>query len=380
MTKRYNPPPNWPPPPSPDWQPSAGWRPDPAWGPPPEGWQLWTDDDAKKNWFLRHKILTGLGALILLFVAIAGVSGGEKAPDTPTAQTTPAPSEEAEATESAEALTPSPARSPTPTPTPTPTPEPEPEVVGFGDGTHRVGEDIEPGTYRSDESSLCYWARLAGFSGELEDIVANGNSGPEIVTITEDDAGFETSNCGDWVPVETTFPETPETSFEDGTFVVGSHIEPGTYRADGAVSDLCYWARLSEFAGEGVDGIITNGNGPTVIEISADDAGFTSFGCGTWSRSKSGSAAESGSDAPPLVDAAGRPYPGREYTIADRMQFSADVLWIQQQLRIRGHEDVEADGSFGPRTRDALMEEQAANGLFPDGRAGPKTWEMLGGG
>ncbi len=211
-------PPNWPPPPSPDWQPSAGWRPDPAWGPPPEGWQLWTDDDAKKNWFLRHKILTGLGALLfLLFVAIAGVSGGEEVPETPTAQTTPAPSEEAEATESAEALTPSPARSPTPTPTPTP--EPEPEVVGFGDGTHRVGEDIERGTYRSDESSLCYWARLAGFSGELEDIIANGNSGPEIVTITEDDARFETSNCGDWVPVETTFPETPETSFEDGTFV-----------------------------------------------------------------------------------------------------------------------------------------------------------------
>ncbi len=43
------------------------------------------------------------------------------------------------------------------------------------------------------------------------------------------------------------------------------------------MSDLCYWARLSEFAGEGVDGIIINGNGPRIIEISADDAGFTSF-------------------------------------------------------------------------------------------------------
>lgn len=43
MTKRFNPPPNWPVPPV-GWTPSPGWAPDPAWGPPPEGWQFWVDD------------------------------------------------------------------------------------------------------------------------------------------------------------------------------------------------------------------------------------------------------------------------------------------------------------------------------------------------
>lgn len=43
MTKRFNPPPNWPVPPV-GWAPSPGWAPDPAWGPAPAGWQLWVDE------------------------------------------------------------------------------------------------------------------------------------------------------------------------------------------------------------------------------------------------------------------------------------------------------------------------------------------------
>jgi hypothetical protein len=115
----------------------------------------------------------------------------------------------------------------------------------------------------------------------LDYILANGNNGPEIVAIAADDAGFETSGCGTWVPVEDTIPAAPQSSFGAGTYQVGAHIEPGSYRADGAADDLCYWARLSGFSGE-LDDIIANGNSPTVIEISPSDAGFTSSGCGTW--------------------------------------------------------------------------------------------------
>lgn len=70
----------------------------------------------------------------------------------------------------------------------------------FGDGSHRVGIDIAPGTYRSTGagSGNCYWARLSNFTGQ-DDILANFLSpGPTTVTILASDAGFESRRCGTW--------------------------------------------------------------------------------------------------------------------------------------------------------------------------------------
>ena len=83
-------------------------------------------------------------------------------------------------------------------------PAPEPEESGAGtipgDGTFLVGEDIQPGTYRTDGEEGCYWARLSDASGELESIIANGNpQGPTTVTISTSDAAFETNGCSGWI-------------------------------------------------------------------------------------------------------------------------------------------------------------------------------------
>ena len=68
----------------------------------------------------------------------------------------------------------------------------------FGDGTWRVGFDIEPGTYRTSGTDSCYWARLSNFTGS-NDILANDNArGPAIVTILRGDAGFISRRCGTW--------------------------------------------------------------------------------------------------------------------------------------------------------------------------------------
>jgi hypothetical protein len=74
-----------------------------------------------------------------------------------------------------------------------------------GDGQFLVGYDIEPGTYRSDGTTdSCYWARLSGFSGDIDDIITNDFSmgGRRTVVVRASDVGFETSGCGSWSKIE----------------------------------------------------------------------------------------------------------------------------------------------------------------------------------
>lgn len=68
-----------------------------------------------------------------------------------------------------------------------------------GDGTFIVGEDIQPGTYETEGSEYCYWERLSGTSGTMDDVIANGvPTGPAIVTISPSDEAFSTEGCSGW--------------------------------------------------------------------------------------------------------------------------------------------------------------------------------------
>jgi len=76
-----------------------------------------------------------------------------------------------------------------------------------GDGTYVVGQDIRPGTYRTDgpQGGLitdCYWARLSSTSGNSQDIIANGDTkGQTAVTIASTDKAFTTRGCKPWKKV-----------------------------------------------------------------------------------------------------------------------------------------------------------------------------------
>jgi hypothetical protein len=154
----------------------------------------------------------------------------------------------------------------------------------FGPGIHRVGHgDVPPGTYRSRGGSTCYWERLKNFSGQLGGIAANDNAiGPAVVTIAPTDKGFNSHGCATWTSNLARITKS-KTRFADGTYIVRVDIAPGTYRARGG--EACYWERLRNFSGE-LGGIIANGNvtGLAIVTISAGDRGFSSHGCGTWSR------------------------------------------------------------------------------------------------
>ena len=69
----------------------------------------------------------------------------------------------------------------------------------FGDGDWVVGEQIEPGQYRSDGSgTACYWERAGGFSHDFNEIISNENAtGPTVVALSPGER-FTAARCGTW--------------------------------------------------------------------------------------------------------------------------------------------------------------------------------------
>jgi hypothetical protein len=157
-------------------------------------------------------------------------------------------------------------------------------TASFGGGTKRVGVDIKPGTYRTRSSvNSCYWERLRGFSGELNDIIANDfSSGYQVVTISATDKGFNSSRCGTWSS-NLSRVTASTTRFGQGTLIVNTDITPGTYRSSKGGS--CYWARLRNFSGVTSSGVIANHFGSAgLVTIRSSDKGFQSSRCGTWTK------------------------------------------------------------------------------------------------
>lgn len=71
----------------------------------------------------------------------------------------------------------------------------------------------------------------------------------------------------------------------DGTYQVGTDIQPGTYVSGAPDSGNCYWARLSGTSGSFSD-IIANNNssGQSVVTIAPTDKVFETSGCNDWTR------------------------------------------------------------------------------------------------
>ena len=105
-----------------------------------------------------------------------------------------------------------------------------PVVSSIAQGAYRIGIDIPAGLYRGDASNAsygsCYWARLSGFSGEFDDLIANDNTeGQFFVEIMDTDAAFSTSCTIEPVP-DSDLTSTPPavSSIAQGAYRIGIDI------------------------------------------------------------------------------------------------------------------------------------------------------------
>jgi hypothetical protein len=143
-----------------------------------------------------------------------------------------------------------------------------------------VGQSVQPGRYITSGFEFCYWARLAGLSGESGEVIVNDTpTGRAVVEILPSDVAFDSGDCGTWTGY---VPGGIVTTFGDGDWVVGQDIAPGRYSADGT-GGTCYWERASGFTHEFGE-LITNDlpSGRPIVEIQPSDVRFTSRDCGTW--------------------------------------------------------------------------------------------------
>lgn len=151
---------------------------------------------------------------------------------------------------------------------------------GFGNGTHIVGTAVKPGRFiTTTASTMCYWERVSGFGGTFDEIISNGNGDGShlVIDILGSDKGFKSSGCGTWVP----YSPKPVAKITDGIWVVNDEIMPGLWQA--SKPGKCYWERVSDFTGS-FSSIISNEYEGGLAQIEASDVGFSSSGCGTWTK------------------------------------------------------------------------------------------------
>lgn len=70
-------------------------------------------------------------------------------------------------------------------------------------------------------------------------------------------------------------------TFSDGSWLVGSEVRPGTYRA--TADGTCSWTRLGE-PQAGIEQVIASGigSGPRLVTVGKRDVSFRASGCGRW--------------------------------------------------------------------------------------------------
>jgi len=173
-------------------------------------------------------------------------------------------------------------------PAETPGPDTIPE------GTWTVGDDIQPGTYRTAAAvradAGCYWA-VYRTGSNTRDIVANdipdGGRPTVVLNVGQD---FYSHDCGTWVRENPTATAPAGTnvagsnSIPEGMWTVGKDVAPGTYRVAAAVDPgaNCYWAiyKSGTNARDVLAADIPAGGRPSVtLEVGHD---FASSNCGTW--------------------------------------------------------------------------------------------------
>lgn len=93
-----------------------------------------------------------------------------------------------------------------------------------------------------------------------------------------------TAQAATQAPQPATDAPTAQSIPGDGAFMVGSEVQPGTYRSSKAREPYCYWSTHQDDTTK-VSSVGSSYHGePTLMTIKPTDVEMESHGCATWTR------------------------------------------------------------------------------------------------
>lgn len=218
----------------------------------------------QRNWFMRHKFLTVLSAIVVIGI-ISAINGGNKTtvPQTPPGNTAPNDTAANDATPDDTA----------------PDDVTKTETTKYSDGKYLVGKDIESGLYKvtltDNIMKMGYVERAKDINMEVNSIIANiiltGNGYVEILPtdVAVKLQGVEIEP----IKIEDIKPDL-KAEVSDGIYLVGYDISPGTYKVEvtDTTTNMGYVQRSRSVA-MGMDDIIANEivQGPGYVKIEEGD-------------------------------------------------------------------------------------------------------------
>ena len=216
----------------------------------------------QRNWFMKHKILSFIGAIILLGIIGSALGGGDDnltATEPPTTNVTSTTGTE-----------------PSTEPSPEPKATDEPKKTTYSNGKYLVGKDIESGLYKvtvTDEIlKMGYVERANDINMEFDSIIANIIlTGDGYIEILSTDVAVKLQGVEiEPIKIEDLVPAIQK-EVSDGIYLIGYDLDAGTYKVEvtDTVTKMGYVQRSKSVA-MGMDDIIANeivqGSGYVKIE------------------------------------------------------------------------------------------------------------------
>lgn len=210
----------------------------------------------KKSWFARHKILTGIGALIVIIVLASIINPGGRS-GTGSTGTAPTASDASAAPDSTDA--------------PADSSGSESSTISGGD--HVVGTDIAAGQYRAEVAgSIIALCTVSQTNGDKILDVRNANEGSVIFTVQDVPGSIVSFSGCEKIALAADVIRANPTEITNGDWLVGSELAPGQYRGTVDSESTIPYGAISQTKGTQVLDI-RNANEGSVVFTVKDVAG-----------------------------------------------------------------------------------------------------------